>query len=76
LVGDWINDLPKRTRRHLTFIILALILRLVDAFFTDHITNGLEDSSFTKLVTDCVIDIALEVIDLLNSGNFGLIESV
>ena len=76
LVGNWIDGLSERTWCHLTFIILALTLRSVNAFFTDHITDGLGDSSLAQLATDCVVDTVLEVIDLLNLSNFGLVESI
>src|SRR5690348_9268588 len=70
LVGNWINGMPERTWCHLTSIILALTLCSVNAFFTDHITDGLGDSSLAQLATDCVVDAVLEVIDLLNLSNF------
>jgi len=62
------------TLNRVSFVILAAPLSTVDALFGDGITEGLCKSSFADLSADEVVYAVLEVVDLVDACDLGLVE--
>jgi hypothetical protein len=56
------------------FVVLALALSAVDALLGGHVADGLEEAALTDLAGDEVVDAVLEVVDLIDAGDLGLVE--
>ena len=67
------------TQRALTLdrpplFVLATPLSAVDTLLGEGIADGLGDAAFAELAADEVVDAVLEVVDLVDAGDFGFVE--
>lgn len=57
-----------------TIVALALSLGSVDALLGRQVADGLQKTALADLATGEVVDAILEVVDLLDASDFGLVE--
>lgn len=62
------------TLNRVSLVVLAATLSTVDALFGDGITEGLCESSLADLAADEVVYAVLEVVDLVDACDLGLVE--
>jgi hypothetical protein len=62
------------TKRSATLIVLSTSLGPVDTFLGCHVADGLEEAALADLAADEIVDAVLELVDLIDAGNFGLVE--
>lgn len=56
-----------------SLLIFAISLHPVDSFLTGHVPNGSGKTIFAELVAYKVVNIVLELVDLADTGDFGLV---
>lgn len=71
-----LSDLVQLSWSILALIIFPLPLSSVDAVLASHITDGLGNATFAELAANCVVDAVLEIVNLLDTGDFGLAEGI
>lgn len=57
-------------------LVLAAALGAVDALLGESVANALQSTTLAKLAANEVVDTILGLVDGLDAGNFGLVESV
>lgn len=75
-LGERIDNTPRGARRVAPAVVLALALGAVDALLGDCVADGLQQAVLAKLAGDEVVDAVLELVDLLDAGDLGLVEGV
>ena len=57
-------------------LVLAAALSAVDALLGEGVANALQSTAFAELAADEVVDAILGLVDGLDAGDLGLVESV
>jgi len=63
-----------RTLDRVAVLVLAAALGAVDAFLREGVADGLCEAAFADLARDEAVYAVLEVVDLVDAGDFGLVE--
>ena len=57
-------------------VVFAAALCAVNALLAESVADGLQQATFADLAGGEVVDAVLEVVDLVDAGDFGLVEAV
>lgn len=75
-LSERVDNTPRGAGCIAPAVILALALGAVDALLGDCVADGLQQAVLAKLAGDEVVDAVLELVDLLDAGDLGLVEGV
>ena len=57
-------------------VVFAATLSAVDTLLGESVSDALQSATLAELVTDEVVDVALGLVDGLDSGDLGLVKGV